>query len=83
MYQIEYDIPLPTDRRGGAPTTYPLATMRVGGSFLVPCDPVTPEDRRRVSAAVAGYTARRKTAGDPVKFVTRTVDGGLRVWRTA
>lgn len=82
MYQIETDIPLPTKRiRTGASTVYPLGTMCVGDSFLVPLDNVTPEDRRRVGAAVAGFSRRHKESG--VSFAIRTVEDGLRVWRTA
>jgi hypothetical protein len=55
--------------------------MDIGDSFLVPIEAVTPEDRRRVTAATSGYSARHKESG--VKFSIRTVDGGLRVWRVA
>jgi hypothetical protein len=84
MYQIDTDIPLPArtnPNAGATPSVYPLADMLVGDSFFVPCDSVTIADRRRVSAATAGFTRRRKDSG--IKFSIRTVDGGLRVWRVA
>jgi len=82
MYQIETNIPVPAAKSGGSSASvYPLGDMYVGDSFLVPLTPVTPEDRRRVTAATSGYAARHKANG--VKFSIRTVDGGLRVWRVA
>jgi hypothetical protein len=82
MYQIETNIPVPTPKNGGSnASVYPLGDMYVGDSFLVPIEAVTPEDRRRVTAATSGYAARHKESG--VKFSIRTVDGGLRVWRVA
>jgi hypothetical protein len=82
MFQIETNIPVPTiANRGATASVYPLADMYVGDSFLVPLEPVTLADRRRVSAAIAGYTKRHKDKG--LKFSVRTVDGGLRVWRVA
>ena len=82
MYQIETHIPLPTKRvRTGVATVYPLADMHVEDSFLIPLQPVTLADRRRVSAAVASFARRHKADG--VSFAVRTVSDGLRVWRIA
>jgi hypothetical protein len=55
--------------------------MYVGDSFLVPLEPITLADRRRVSAAVTGFAKRHKAKG--LKFSVRSVEGGLRVWRVA
>ena len=50
---------------------YPYRSLEIGDSFLIP---------GKVSGAVGGTVsyARRVTG---FKFVTRTVEGGVRVWR--
>jgi hypothetical protein len=82
MFQIETNVPVPAvANRGATASVYPLADMYVGDSFLVPLEPITLADRRRVSAAVTGFAKRHKAKG--LKFSVRSVEGGLRVWRVA
>jgi hypothetical protein len=83
MFQIETNIPMPerTSSPGRTASIYPLADMYVGDSFLVPLNPITKEDRRRVSSSTSAFTKRNKDLN--VKFSIRAVDGGLRVWRVA
>ena len=78
MFQIETNIPLPTGTRG-APAKYPLADMHVGESFFVPCEGAECKVWR---GRLNGTVARFCKANPDMKFAIRSVDGGLRVWRT-
>ena len=70
-YKIESGIPKP----GWAShkCIYPFGDMKVGDSFLV-----TVEDAGKVSSAASKYGALHKK-----RFSTRTVDGGIRIWRVS
>lgn len=74
-FRIEKGIPLPV-----AKSSYlPLDEMSIGDSFFVADGVVT---QRAVQGAIRRY--ERNTAKNfsmAVKFTTRKVDGGLRVWR--
>lgn len=70
-FRIEKGIEVPTIRRT---SVYPLADMEPGDSFFVPGESV--RDR---SAAAARLWGRRNDR----KFVSRSVDGGVRIWRLA
>jgi hypothetical protein len=74
VLKIERGIPMP--KRRAAPRKYPFDKMKAGDSFFIE----TAADRSRavVQASVAA-TARARG----VQITTRTVDGGIRVWRTA
>lgn len=69
LVKIEKGIPLPS--HGNA--KYPWAAMEIGDSFLVTHIPM--KSIQRIASA-AGPVHQRK-------FSTRTVDGGIRVWRIA
>jgi hypothetical protein len=73
-FQIEKGVPLPPLAVvSGRPTKYPWTEMAVGDSFFVP---------GQSSVKFSGnITSAKKMTG--FKFTTRTVDGGVRVWRTA
>lgn len=66
MFEIEKNVPVPEER-----TRYPLGKMEVTDSFL--------------AMGKAAYSARSaahkygKNHGK--KFKTRTVEGGMRIWR--
>jgi hypothetical protein len=85
MFTIEKGIPVPVR----APKVeYPLASLEVGDSFLVPVDFVTDTLEAKAGAsktvrtvASAAAVANKKDAGS--KFAARKVVGGMRVWRTA
>jgi len=66
--KIEQGVPIPKLYL----SIYPFAEMVVGDSFLVPL-----KERHRAASAVSSFA--RKHPG--VKFVTRKVAGGIRVWR--
>jgi hypothetical protein len=71
-YEIEKDYPIPKIERRHK---YPFKDMEIGDSFFAPFeDGVAPERVRvRIINAAKVY--------DPMKFITRKVDGGFRVWR--
>lgn len=71
--EVERNIPIaePENR-----AKYPLGKLGVGDSFFVN----DRNARNRISAAISRYLMT-KSAGDK-KFVQRTVEGGVRVWRT-
>lgn len=73
MYAIETNIPVPQiGGRGRKSSVYPFAQMNVGDSFFVPGITTT-----KITGTVFHHGKRLN-----MKFVTRTVDGGVRVWRT-
>lgn len=70
-FKIEKGIPLP--RRSAANKKYDFGAMKIGDSML--CAGVEPKEVRGVAHAAG------KREG--MKFATRTVEGGVRVWRIA
>ena len=56
---------------------YPFSKMEVGDSFLVPLDGSSTHEVQSRLAANGGYWAKKLG----VKFATRAVDEGVRVWR--
>ena len=74
MFEVESDITIPPHR--GRPTLYPWANMNVGDSFFVPDVPGRKRNR--------GISAANNRAFDPKikeKYATRSVEGGVRIWR--
>lgn len=85
-YLIDKGVPIPRIKgpRGGS--KYPFATMEIGDSFMVR---FTDEEvkgssthsiRARLIAAAWRISVHQKLGH---KFVTRVVEGGVRVWREA
>ncbi len=74
MFEVEKGVPMPKPVRAGRQTKYPWKELAVGDSFFVPADAVKPQSARgAVRTANRIYADRR--------FATRTVEGGIRVWR--
>ena len=75
MMKVESGIPVParTSRQGGRPCIYPFAGLEVGDSFFVPGKTV------KTLSQTASKAAKRLK----IQLITRTVEGGVRVWRTA
>lgn len=69
-YEIEKSICIPNIAKKGPKRKYPFVDMEVGDSFFLPQG----TKAISVSAAIQGRALNRK-------FVTRTVEGGMRVWR--
>lgn len=73
MIDLESGLPVPPPSNGGRPERYPFTKMKVGESFFIPTD-----EKERTRSAVLGAARLRLGAG---RVATRSVDGGLRVWR--
>lgn len=72
MFAIEDNIPPPVPTKG-RPQLYPYDRLEVGQSFFVPNG-----DYRTISTC-----ARRWGRSNNRSFVARTINGGVRLWRTA
>ena len=70
MLEIEKDVPLPSKGKDGRATKYRFAEMQVGDSLF---DPKGGKGLRNAACQWA-----RKNG---VKFTSRKMDGGVRVWR--
>jgi hypothetical protein len=70
MLTIDKNIPMP-EWLMGRNAKYPFAHMEVGDSFFIP---------GKTAYAIGGavHNASKRTK---YKFVSRTMDGGARVWR--
>lgn len=81
-FEIQSGIPPTKPRRGRKAVQFPLTSMQVGDSFLIPCDvadrKVVDGWRRKVAVA-----RKKVMAVYECKFQVATVEDGLRVWRTA
>ena len=85
-FQIESGVARVSNRggRGRKPTAFPFADMDVGDSFLIPCDKERKTlDSWRRKLLVAKKRFNEQYDSDPWQFSTASVEGGLRVWRTA
>jgi hypothetical protein len=67
--KVEKAIPIPQDRN-----KYPFKTMEVGDSFFVPANG---EALQRVQNRVSNSWKRHASK----RFLSRQIDGGVRVWR--
>ena len=83
-FKIEADVPFASNRggRGRKPTAFPLHEMRVGNSFLIPCDI---KDKKAVESWRRKLlVAKKRMEGG--KWATGTTNDergqGVRVWRT-
>jgi hypothetical protein len=79
MYAIERNVPyIDKYARQWAHgnTKYPFPRMKVGESFFAPVEDTGTIPRIRAAASMYG-------SNNNMKFRTRIVDGGLRVWRIA
>lgn len=81
-FNVEKGIEMPKRARGRAPTKFPIGIMQVGDSFLIPCDTADKKAltnwRRKFLVAKTAFL--KQFEGE---FKTATVEGGIRVWRTA
>ena len=73
MYEVDVSIPPPVNHRSGR-AVYPFKTMPVGASILVPKGMA---EKARIAAAV------HKSRHPGWDYATRSVDGGIRIWRIA
>lgn len=71
-FHIEKGIPVPKMTGAGRKTKYPFESMEVGDSFFIKDTKV-----KTISRTCCQHGKRLSR-----KFASRTVDGGVRVWRT-
>lgn len=76
--KIEKNIPIPPVQSSKG-EGYPFRAMEIGDSFMVPLKDKTARELQQRMARKANYVSARYT----MKFTTRVVEGGVRVWRTA
>lgn len=78
-FKVEEGVPVPAAGRGARPpgynVRYPFPIMKAGDSFLIEGIDVGDRKRARVSAS----TFAMRNPG--VRFVSRDVGVGLRIWR--
>jgi hypothetical protein len=82
-FTIEKGVPIPSDGKQTQGFSAMLRAMEVGDSFVVPYDAPGMAKSAGVATNVASRAAQFARANPGFKFVTRTVDGGTRVWRVA
>lgn len=81
QFRIEKGIKIPFHARSPGPIPYPFQDMEVGNSFLVPA---AAEELKRLLHRMYQTSIRfRKQFGSEYAFTFRTVEGGVRCWRTA
>lgn len=81
MTLLKIDKGIPLVKRGPpVPRKYPTPLLEVGDSYLVPLDDGDTIEKLRARMNTYVYGAR-KLFPDRT-FAVRTVDGGVRVWRT-
>ncbi len=77
MYKIEKNIAIPSRRmyaRGQSAKKYPFEEMKKGDSFMV-------KTTSKTKIATVRTYANKIGRKNNLKFVTRRVPGGLRVWK--
>lgn len=79
MFKIDKGVPLPPNsgNKGKGSRKYPFDDMQVGDSIFFETE--YPNQRRELLWSV--LTSYQKRNG--MKYATRIVDGGVRVWRVA
>lgn len=73
-FPIHAGVPIPPGGTRTRVSEYPFARMSVGDSF-----PIADQQARNAAARAARYYEKRNAG---VKFTTRKVEGGFRLWRT-
>lgn len=76
-FKIEKNIPLPKDSGGGV-KKYPFTTMSPHESVFIAGANINGNEYS-ACRRIAHY---RRGKGEQCKFTARTVDGGIRIWRT-
>lgn len=70
-FKIEKGVPIITGRRANTGGKYPFEKLEIGDSFLVP------NKTTNTFGSFLSYWSRRLKR----KFISRKVEGGVRVWR--
>lgn len=82
MYEIEKNIPIPTDRhRGGrGKPIYPFAKMEVGDSFFVPLPEGAVPNKFRTRIYL-GARRHKEVHNPDFQITVKAYPGGFRCWR--
>ena len=77
MFEIEEGIEIPPRKRSqkNSPIRLTADKLSIGQTFFVP----TNEENQKIVRSVAGSL---NNALKPKRFITRSVKGGKRIWRT-
>lgn len=70
--KVEKNVPIPPQMRPRS-SAIPFEKMEIGDSIFIPC-----KDKKAKGRATSSVAMYAKKHG--VKFTTRTVTGGIRVW---
>ena len=79
-YKIEKDVPLSSYNIKSR--KYPFDQMEVGDSFFAPYPDAKKARQNAISRNKGKYRKLPKNIAVQRHFVTRTVEGGVRIWRT-
>lgn len=79
-FKIEKNVDLPRAAVTARRSKYPFADMVDGDSFLVPVEEGDSTQRVQTTLCAAASHHAKKYGG---KFITRKVEGGVRIWRKA
>jgi|TARA_R110000787_G_scaffold11778_7_gene38665 hypothetical protein len=79
-YEIEKDVPLCHPLSNS--DKYPFDKMEVGDSFFVPHPEAKTARMAALTRNAGQYKKLPKHVTEQRHFVTRTVEGGTRIWRT-
>lgn len=75
MYQVDSNVEVPQAK--GKRNAYPFKSLEIGDSFFIPVEKIDITKSQRKMSAICVTTGKRHGK----KFVTRRVDGGLRIFR--
>ena len=80
MFPIDKNIPIPPRTPTTRMSKFPLESMDVGDSFLIPIEDGRniSEEGNRVANVIRKWARRR---GDGWKFSRRITSQGIRIWR--
>jgi hypothetical protein len=83
MYQLDSElIPVPPmERVRNCQPKYPYEQMQVGQSFFVAYSSETHKSIRTMSTTIKSSICNYRKKNASKAFTSRTVDGGVRVWR--
>lgn len=75
-FKIEKNLPIPNASNGGK--KYPFTTMGLNESIFLEGADITGKEY----SAARRIAHHRRAKGEQCRFAARTVDGGIRIWRT-
>jgi len=83
MFTLESNVPIAAAPRGRKATTFPLADMEIGQSFVMAIEGEGKEATKNLESWRRKVRIAIKVAEFDAKFQMAKTPDGLRVWRTA